>query len=230
MFKKLKESTHTTSKLVKVTVEAKDLCHLYTNRVIEGVKVGPSPQWLAQALEKLGQRSINNIVDVTNYVLLETGQPLHAFDLNQIHGSQIIVRRAKVGEKIPLLDNTERELKVEMLVIADADRPVALAGIMGGSNSQVTDKTQNILLESALFLPGSVRKTARQLGISTDSSYRFERGVDPAGVLKALDRATALILEVAGTLGQRGWSSFNPKSKTYQKSNSYRPSEVPMPC
>ncbi len=196
--KKLKESSRAISKLAKVTIDAKDLCHLYTCRVIEGVKVGPSPKWLSQTLEKLGQRSINNIVDITNYVLLETGQPLHAFDLKQIHGSQIIVRKTKPGEKIPLLDNTERELKEEMLVIADAGRPVALAGIMGGSNSQVTDQTQSILLESALFLPGSVRKTARQLGISTDSSYRFERGVDPTGVLKALDRATALILEVAG--------------------------------
>jgi phenylalanyl-tRNA synthetase beta chain len=195
---KAAESTTTTASKIKVTIEEKDFCQLYTCLVIEGVKVGPSPKHLVQALEKIGQKSINNIVDVTNYVLQELGQPLHAFDLGQIHGSHINVRKAKKGEKIPLLDKTERELKEDMLVIADADRPLALAGIMGGSNSQVTDQTQSILLESALFLPGSVRKTARQLGISTDSSYRFERGIDPHGMQAALLRAAALIVEVAG--------------------------------
>ena len=195
---KAAESATTTASKIKVTIEEKDFCQLYTCLVIEGVKVGPSPKHLMQALEKIGQKSINNIVDVTNYVLHELGQPLHAFDLGQIHGSHINVRKAKKGEKIPLLDKTERELKEDMLVIADADRPIALAGIMGGSNSQVTDQTQSILLESALFLPGSVRKTARQLGISTDSSYRFERGIDPHGVQAALQRAAALIVEVAG--------------------------------
>ncbi len=220
--KKLKESSSPLSKLIRVHIEAKNLCHLYTCRAIEGVKVGPSPKWLVQTLERLGQRSINNIVDVTNYVLLETGQPLHAFDLGQIHGHQIIVRRAAKGEKIPLLDNTERELKEDMLVIADADRPVALAGIMGGSNSQVTDQTQNILLESALFLPGSVRKTARQLSISTDSSYRFERGVDPEGVKTALERATALLLEVAGGRLAKGIGSVSTKTLISSKVT-YRP-------
>src|SRR5665213_1522989 len=192
------ESATSTASKIKVTIEAKDLCQLYTCLVIEGIKVCPSPKHLVQALEKIGQKSINNIVDVTNYVLHELGQPLHAFDLGQIHGSQINVRKAKKGEKIPLLDKTERELKEDMLVIADAERPVALAGIMGGSNSQVTDQTQSILLEAALFLPGTVRKTARHLGISTDSSYRFERGIDPKGVEAALQRASALIVEVAG--------------------------------
>ncbi len=220
--KKLKESTPPISKLARVKIEAKDLCHLYTCRAMEGVRVGPSPKWLAQTLERLGQRAINNIVDVTNYVLLETGQPLHAFDLGQIHGGQIIVRRAAKGEKIPLLDNTERELKEDMMIIADADRPVALAGIMGGSNSQVTDQTQSILLESALFLPGSVRKTARQLAISTDSSYRFERGVDPEGVRIALERAAALILEVAGGRLAKGVGSVSTKTLTTPKV-SYRP-------
>lgn len=196
--KTLTEGKPAASAKVKIAVEAKDLCPLYTARVIEGVKVGPSPKWLAQALEKLGQKSINNIVDVTNYVLHETGQPLHAFDLNQIQGAQINVRKAKKGEKIPLLDKTERELKEDMLVIADNARPIALAGIMGGSNSQVTEQTHTILLEAALFLPGSVRKTARQLGISTDSSYRFERGIDPQGVQAALQRAASVLIEVAG--------------------------------
>ncbi|HTA76488.1 MAG TPA: phenylalanine--tRNA ligase subunit beta [bacterium] len=195
---KAAESATTTASKIKVSIEAKDLCHLYTCLVIEGVKVGPSPKKLVQALEKIGQKSINNIVDVTNFVLHEVGQPLHAFDLSQIHGSQIIVRQARPGEKIPLLDKTERELKADMLVIADDDRPIALAGIMGGANSQVTENTTSILLESALFLPGTVRKTARQLGISTDSSYRFERGIDSQAVQAALQRAANLIVEVAG--------------------------------
>lgn len=220
--KELQEGSTPISKVVSVDIQAKELCHLYTCRAIEGVKVGPSPKWLSQALERLGQRSINNIVDVTNYVLLETGQPLHAFDLGQIHGGKIIVRRAAKGEKIPLLDGTERELKEEMLVIADANRPVALAGIMGGSNSQVTDQTQNILLESALFLPGCVRKTARQLAISTDSSYRFERGVDPQGVQVALERTVALILEVAGGRLVKGVVSVSTKTITAPKVT-YRP-------
>jgi len=209
---KLKESAQPISKKAKVSVEAKDLCLLYTCRVIENVQVGPSPKWLAQTLQKLGHRSINNIVDVTNFVLLEMGQPLHAFDLGQIHGSQIHVRKAVPGEKIPLLDDTKRELKDDMLVIADADRPIALAGIMGGSHTQVTDQTQNILLESALFLPGTVRKTARHLGISTDSSYRFERGVDPQGVEKALHRAAALIIETAGGNLAKGSLSISSQS------------------
>ena len=210
--KKFKEGSVSISKLVRVDIEAKDLCHLYTCRAIEGVKVGPSPKWLSQTLEKLGQRSINNIVDVTNFVLLETGQPLHAFDLLQLQGRRILVRRAAKGEKIPLLDNTERELNDGMLVIADAERPVALAGIMGGSNSQVTDLTQNILLESALFLPGAVRRTARKLGVATDSSYRFERGVDPQGVRVALERAAGLILEVAGGRLAKGMVSAAGKA------------------
>lgn len=213
------------SKLARLFVEAKDLCPLYTCRVIEGVRVGPSPRWLSQTLERLGQRSINNIVDVTNYVLHEMGQPLHAFDLDELHGRQITVRRAAPGEKIPLLDNTVRDLTENMLVIADADRPVALAGIMGGGNSQVTDKTQNILLESALFLPGSVRKTARRLGISTDSSYRFERGVDPEGVKAALERAAALIVEVAGGKAAPGIGEVSAPAAKPQ-ALSYRPQRV----
>ncbi|HEY5037757.1 MAG TPA: phenylalanine--tRNA ligase subunit beta, partial [bacterium] len=210
--KKQKESTTPIAKRVKLSIEAKDLCHLYTCRLIEGVKVGPSPLWLSQALEKLGQKSINNVVDVTNYVLLEMGQPLHAFDFGQVQGSHIVVRKAKAGEKIPLLDKTERELKPDMLVIADTHRPLALAGIMGGSNSQVTDQTQDILLESALFLPGCVRKTARQLSISTDSSYRFERGVDPQGVKFALERAASLIIEVAGGKLAKGMLSVSTRT------------------
>ncbi len=194
----LKETGPAIASKVKVAVQAPELCFAYNARLIENIKVGPSPQWLAQALEKIGQKSINNVVDVTNYVLMELGQPLHAFDFTSLQDGQIVVRKAKNGEKIPLLDGSARELKDSMLVIADSRKPVALAGVMGGGNSQVTEKTQTILLEAALFLPGSVRKTARALGISTDSSYRFERGVDPQGVERALDRAAGLILEIAG--------------------------------
>ncbi len=182
----------------KITIQNPTLCPLYTCRVLEGVKIGPSPRWLSQTLERLGQRSINNVVDATNYVMLEMGQPLHAFDYDKLSGKEIIVRQAKSGEKIPLLDNSIRDLQEDFLVIADADKPVALAGIMGGNNSQVTETTQNILLESALFQPGGIRKAGRRLAISTDSSYRFERGVDPHGVEKALNRAAQLLLELAG--------------------------------
>lgn len=184
----------------QVTVEVRDVasCPLYSCRVIEGVKVGSSPRWLKDRLERVGQRSINNIVDVTNFILLELGQPLHAFDKAKLSGGTIVVRRASEGEKIPLLDGTERALKADDLVIADGAKPVALAGIMGGGNSQVTETTQSVLLEAALFHSGRVRKTARRLGLSTDSSYRFERGVDPGMVRRALNRAAALIQEVAG--------------------------------
>ncbi len=192
------ETSTDISSRASVTVQNPDLNPLYTCRMIEGVTVGPSPRWLSQTLERLGHRSINNIVDVTNYVMLELGQPLHAFDYDQLAGNQIVVRTAHKGEKIPLLDNSLRELQESMLVIADREKPVALAGIMGGSNSQVIGTTRNLLLESALFHAGAVRKTARRLSISTDSSYRFERGVDPGGVLRALNRAAQLILEVAG--------------------------------
>ncbi len=185
-----------------VSVQSPEGCPLYSCRVLEGVTIGPSPRWLSSALEHLGQHSINNVVDVTNFVMLEMGQPLHAFDYDKLSGSQIVVRMAKKGEKIPLLDNTLRDLQENMLVIADAEKPVALAGIMGGSNSQVLGETKNLLLESALFHPGTIRKTARLLSLSTDSSYRFERGVDSSNVEKALNRAAQLILEVAGgTLG-----------------------------
>ncbi len=194
----VKESSALASRHAHVVLEAPDLCPLYTGRVLVGVKVAPSPAWLKDRLERLGARSINNVVDITNFILFELGQPLHAFDLSRLEGGRIIVRRARDGERIPLLDGTERELKEPMLIIADSAKPVALAGIMGGSNSEVREDTTSLLLESACFFPGSVRKTARTLGISTDSSYRFERGVDPVMVRKALDRAAALIQEIAG--------------------------------
>ncbi|MDH4227948.1 MAG: phenylalanine--tRNA ligase subunit beta [Deltaproteobacteria bacterium] len=195
---KLKESKKKAKDSLKVEIKATKLCGRYSARVIEGVKVGASPLWLKRRLEKLGLRSINNIVDVTNYVMLELGQPLHAFDLSKLKGQKIIVREAKPGEKITTLDGKERDLKPGMLAICDGEGPEAVAGIMGGAGSEVTDSTTTIALESAYFDPASVRNTSRALGLSSDSSYRFERGVDIEGVTAALDRAAALIHELAG--------------------------------
>ena len=172
-------------------------CPFYTARIIRGVKVGPSPQWLADRLTAIGLRPINNIVDVTNFVLMETGQPLHAFDLAKLDRG-IVVRSAREGEQLKTLDGSDLKLRAHDLVIADAKKPVALAGVMGGVESGVGGSTTDILLESAWFEPTRVRKTSRELGISTDSSYRFERQVDPESVLAASARATQLILEAAG--------------------------------
>lgn len=175
-----------------------DLCYRYAATVIRGVKIGPSPDWLANRLLAAGMRPINCVVDVTNYVMLETGQPLHAFDYDLIGGHQIIVRRAKAGETIETLDGQNRKLEPDMLAICDESRPVAIAGVMGGAETEVTDRTVNILLESACFNGSSVRKTARELNLPTEASYRFERGVDLGGTVKAALRASELIRELAG--------------------------------
>lgn len=184
--------------LAKVIVEAPDLCPRYTARVIQGVKIGPSPEWVQQRLTQAGVRPINNVVDATNFVMLELGQPLHAFDLDTLAQQTIIVRRAREGEPFTTLDGVERMLTTNTLVIADAERPVALAGIMGGLNTEVTEGTTNILLESAHFDRTCIRKTARANALSTESSYRFERIVDPAGTVRAADRAAQLMMEWAG--------------------------------
>jgi phenylalanyl-tRNA synthetase beta chain len=183
-----------------IAIEIKDptLCPRYAGRVVKGVKIGPSPEWLVRRLEAIGQRSINNVADITNYVLHELGQPLHAFDVAQLNGKQIIVRRAAAGERIRTLDGVDRELEGDMLVIADAVRPVALAGIMGGEDSEISDETTDVLIESAYFNPDSVRRTARRLGLHTEASHRFERGTDPEGVLRAQERCVQLIRELAG--------------------------------
>lgn len=181
-----------------VTVEDKELCPRYTARVIRNVKIAESPEWLKNHLLSIGLRPINNVVDITNYVLHELGHPLHAFDLDLLEGNRVVARRATPGEKITTLDGKELELQPHHLVIADAKKPMALAGIMGGLDSGVTDDTVNILLESAAFFSSNIRATSRELGISSDSSYRFERGIDWEMVETASDRATALILELAG--------------------------------
>ena len=197
----LQESSINVRDLTSVTINAPDLCPRYAARVIQGVKVTESPIWLQQRLESVGIGAINNIVDVTNFVLMEYGQPLHAFDYHKLTENRIVVRRATVGEHITTLDEVERELAPDMLVIADAEKPVALAGIMGGYDSEITETTCDVLLESAYFNPSSVRATAKAFGISTEASYRFERGADPGAVLTALDRAAQLIAELAsGTI------------------------------
>ena len=181
-----------------VEIHDPDLCPRYAARVVRGVRIAPSPEWLIKRLQAIGQRPINNVADITNYVLHEFGQPLHAFDLTKLTEYRIVVRRAREGEKIKTLDGVERELDTEMLVIADAARPVAIAGVMGGEETEISDTTRDVLIESAYFEPTSVRRTARLLGLQTDASYRFERGIDYEGVLRAQERAVALICELAG--------------------------------
>jgi phenylalanyl-tRNA synthetase beta chain len=184
--------------LATVNVRSPELCPRYTARVVRSVKIAPSPDWLVRRLEALGLRSVNNVVDVTNYVLLETGQPLHAFDYDKLAGHHIAVRPAQSGETIVAIDGSEHRLGACNLVIADADRPVAVAGVMGGLKTEVSEQTTTLLLESAQFDPLSVRRTARQLNLHSESSYRFERGVDPVGVEWASRRAAQLICELAG--------------------------------
>lgn len=184
--------------LASVSVSEPALCPVYTARVITGVKVGPSPAWLREAIEAAGGRSVNNVVDVTNYVLLELGQPLHAFDLGKLAGRGVTVRCAKDGEPFAAIDGTNHKLRPHMLVIADDNEPVAVAGVMGGKDSEVVEATTDLLIESADFDALSVRRTSRQLKLSSDSSFRFERGVDPRGIDAASRRACELILQVAG--------------------------------
>lgn len=189
-----------TSEIASVAIEAPDLCARYAARSVTGARIGPSPDWLRRRLESIGQRPISNIVDVTNFVLWETGQPLHSFDLDRLEGRRIVVRRARAGEALRTLDGVEHRLAAEMLVIADTRRPVALAGIMGGEATAIGPTTRDILLESAWFDPVSVRRTARALGLRTDASHRFERGADPEAATAALDRAAALIAGMTGGL------------------------------
>ena len=181
-----------------VEVSVPEVCPHYTAICIKGVKVGPSPKWLKDAIEGTGQRSISNVVDVTNYVLHETCQPLHAFDAAKIKGNKLVVRMASEGEQITTLDEVERKLTSKMAVIADAERPLVIAGVMGSLDAEVEETTTDIVIEAAYFSPTSIRATARKLNLSSDSSYRFERGVDPKGVTHASLRAVDLILEVAG--------------------------------
>ncbi|HVF68835.1 MAG TPA: phenylalanine--tRNA ligase subunit beta [Pyrinomonadaceae bacterium] len=181
-----------------VAIEDEDLCPRYAARVVRGVKIAPSPEWLVKRLQAIGQRPINNVADITNFVMHEMGQPLHAFDLATLGEKRIVVRRARAGEKLKTLDGVERELDERMLVIADASRAVAVAGVMGGEETEISASTADVLVESAYFDPQSVRQTSKRLGLQTEASYRFERGVDYEGVRRAQDRCVALICELAG--------------------------------
>ncbi|HSC78129.1 MAG TPA: phenylalanine--tRNA ligase subunit beta [Candidatus Acidoferrales bacterium] len=191
-------STSVSDSGAAVDIASPDLCHRYVALIIRNVKVGPSPDWLAKRLEACGVASINNIVDVTNYVLLELGHPTHAFDLDTLTDKRILVRTAKPGEKITTLDGVARALKPHHLVIADARRPVALAGIMGGAETEISFRTKNVLLESAWFDPITTRRAAKELGLRTEASYRFERGMDVEMPLRAARRCAELFLELAG--------------------------------
>jgi phenylalanyl-tRNA synthetase beta chain len=195
---KVQNTEGKTSELTAVEILDPDLCPRYAARIVRGVKIGPSPDWLVKKLEAIGQRPINNVADITNYVLHELGQPLHAFDLAKLSEHRIVVRRAAKNEIIKTLDGIERKLDGEMLVIADAKRPVAVAGVMGGEDSEISNTTTDVLIESAYFNPASVRRTAKLLGLHTEASHRFERGTDPEGVLRAQERCVALICEIAG--------------------------------
>ncbi|MCL4541151.1 MAG: phenylalanine--tRNA ligase subunit beta [Chloroflexi bacterium] len=178
---------------VRVTIVDPRLCRRYATRIVRGVKVGASPQWLRQRLERAGIRSINNVVDISNYVMLEFGQPLHFFDYREIRGSEIIVRPARDGERFQTLDGTEHRLPAGALLICDAERPIALAGVMGGLNSEVSERTVDVLIESASFDPVSIRTTSRSLRLRSEASLRFERGIDPNYVRPAIDRAAELL-------------------------------------
>jgi phenylalanyl-tRNA synthetase beta chain len=199
--------------LAGVTIEDSDLCRRFTARVITGVRVGPSPVWLAQRLRAVGLRPINNVVDITNYVMWELGHPLHAFDYDRLDGHRIVVRRARPGERLVTLDGQERRLDESVLVIADARRPVGAAGVMGGANTEVGDTTRIVLLEAAYFNPASIRRTARGLGLSTEASYRFERGADIEALRQAQDRAAGLIAELAGGRVAAGMLDVYPRPR-----------------
>jgi phenylalanyl-tRNA synthetase beta chain len=186
------------SNLELVRIEDPDLCHRFTARIIKNVKIGASPEWLVKRLEGVGERSINNVADITNYVMHELGQPMHSFDFNKLAGNRIVVRRARAGEPIKTLDEVERKLDETMLAICDAEKPVAVGGVMGGFDSGITETTTDVLLEVAYFKRESIRQTSRKLNLNTEASYRFERGVDIENLIRASNRATTLICELAG--------------------------------
>lgn len=198
---------------ISVAVEDAEKCPRYTARVLKGARIAPSPEWMQKRLEAAGIRPINNVVDITNYVMLETGHPLHAFDKTLVAGDRIVVRTAQPGETMQTLDGAERRLTPEMLVIADAEKPSAVAGVMGGADSEIKDDTSTILLEAAAFETSTIRHTAKALGLSTDSSYRFQRGVNAESVEWASRRAAALMCELAGAELCKGAVDVYPQPK-----------------
>ncbi len=215
----LAESSSLVSSFASVEVKDADLCPRYMARVVTGLHVKPSPDWLQKRLIESGMRPINNIVDATNYIMLETGQPMHAFDLDRLDNKKIIVRRAKNGEKLTTLDDAQRTLSDKDLLICDGEKPVAVAGVMGGKSSEVSAVTKSILLESAYFEPTAVNKTSKRLKLRTESSARFEKGVDWNGVSSYLDRAAALIAELSGGQVAKGSIDIMSGPRTPKKIN-----------
>jgi phenylalanyl-tRNA synthetase beta chain len=197
-------------KRITISIEDPQACARYSARIVDDVRIAPAPIWMGSRLEACGIRSINNVVDVTNYVMIETGQPLHAFDLDRLVKKNIVVRPAGRVEKFTTLDGVERRLQATDLLICDGADPVALAGVMGGIDSEVCDSTRSVLLESANFAPGSIRSTAKRLALHSEASHRFERGVDPEGTIAALNRAVYLLHEVAGGRAEAGVSDRFP--------------------
>ena len=213
------------SDFASVEILDPDLCPRYAACIVRGVKIAPSPEWLTKKLESIGQRPINNVADITNYVLHEFGQPLHAFDLAKLTDNRIVVRRAKKGETIKTLDGVDRKLDDQMLVIADAKEAVAVAGVMGGESSEISNLTTDVLIESAYFDAASVRRTAKLLGLHTEASHRFERSTDPDGVLAAQERCIALISELAGGVATVDALDAYPKPLA-TKSVTLRPARI----
>ncbi|MCF8026253.1 MAG: phenylalanine--tRNA ligase subunit beta [Desulfobacteraceae bacterium] len=208
---KTEGSGHTADN-ASVVIENPDLCPRYSARLVSDIAIGPSPAWMQQRLRAIGLKPINNIVDITNYVLMETGQPLHAFDFDRLAGHRIVVRTPHEQEDFfTTLDGKSRQLDSETLLICDAEKPVAIAGVMGGGNSEIMESTKRVLIESACFDPVSIRKTAKRIGASTDASYRFERGVDPKGTVYAMNRAADLIAELAGGSVTKGIIDEHPR-------------------
>ena len=219
-------STDQITTAITVTIESPDRCPRYMGRLVRGVTIAPSPQWIQYRLSSAGIRPINNVVDVTNYILLHFGQPMHAFDYERIQKNAIIVKPAGIAAEFETLDGIKRPLAADDLLIHDGEHPVALAGIMGGAGSEITDSTTDVFLECAYFDPVGVRKTAKRLGLSTDSSYRFERGVDPdEGLVSALETAAALLEEIAGGTTASGRIDCNPEPLR-KRSISLRPNKV----
>jgi phenylalanyl-tRNA synthetase beta chain len=206
----LKESGEDISKLAQIEIEDKINCPRYSARVVTSVKIKESPEWLKVSLRKIGLRPINNVVDVTNFVMHELGQPLHAFDLDMLAGNKIIVKSTSGETTFKTLDSKDRKLAPGTLMICDSEKPVAIAGVMGGENSEVSSNTKNILIESAYFNPSSIRKTSKYLGLGTDASYRFERGTDPEGTLLAAERSAELIAQLADGEIARGSTDVYP--------------------
>ncbi len=208
---RLSESSEDIRGATSVQILDPELCPRYSARMIRNVRIQPSPRWMRLRLEAVGLRSINNVVDITNFVMMELGQPLHAFDFRFLEEGRIVVRRSREGEPFVSLDGKTRHLNAETLMICDGVKPVAIAGIMGGENSEVKDDTETVLLESAYFNPTTIRRGAKWLGMSTDAAFRFERGIDPEGVIRALNRAAQLMAELAGGTVLKGYIDEYPR-------------------